>query len=188
MEIAREGRKVGVFLMLLTQSVMVKTLGLEGQGDARDNFATIMLDALAPGLPEDSPRQCTVVVGNFKKPESRETYLIPSHVPGVNYDVPAHVPGVPEGVPDVPELLEMGAGTGFSPLGTAFPTIGNGYYSSSQPPMPGSEEETALIRALAGQGFKPDRICNLLGGRRTDTLDRIHAVLGTLKEVGHEEE
>lgn len=44
----REGRKVGLYLVLATQSTRVRTLGIEGEGDVRDNFAmTIVLGHLA---------------------------------------------------------------------------------------------------------------------------------------------
>lgn len=193
MQIGREGRKVNVFLMLLTQSVMVKTLGIEGEGDARKNFATIMLDQLPEGQPEDTPRKCTVIIGDFKNPESKAEYLIPATiptgnaVPGAGNGVPGPVLGVPEGVPNVPRLLEMGAGTGSQASGTAFPGAGTGFSGGGTPPEPGTPEEIALIRQLAGQGFGVDRIANLLGGRRVLTLERVRAVLGRIEEVEEDE-
>lgn len=44
----REGRKVGLFLMVSTQSLRVKTLGIEGEGDLLENFAlTLAMGPLA---------------------------------------------------------------------------------------------------------------------------------------------
>lgn len=41
--ISREGRKFGIFLYVATQSDRVKTLGITGEGDVRDNFAKVTL-------------------------------------------------------------------------------------------------------------------------------------------------
>jgi hypothetical protein len=38
----REGRKVGLDLLISTQSLRVKTLGIEGEGDLRENFALVL--------------------------------------------------------------------------------------------------------------------------------------------------
>lgn len=38
----REGRKVGLDLLVSTQSLRVKTLGIEGEGDLRENFALVL--------------------------------------------------------------------------------------------------------------------------------------------------
>jgi hypothetical protein len=51
--IVRESAKVGIHLILLSQSKRVKTLGVEGEGDIRDSFYTILLqDAAVEELPE----------------------------------------------------------------------------------------------------------------------------------------
>lgn len=78
MQIGMEGRKAGVYLVLLSQSVLVRSLHIEGQGDLRENFATVKLNALPPGMPQDTPRTATVLVGNLHKPESEENYIIPA--------------------------------------------------------------------------------------------------------------
>lgn len=162
MQIGMEGRKVGVFLLLLTQSVLVRSLGIEGQGDLRDNFATVKLDPLPSGASEDTPRQCTVIIGSINKPESEEKYL-----------VPARVPTVPTGYKSVPALVPNGTGTGENGMGTRFP-------HGDQPPQPATQEESELIKLLAVQGFGAGRIADLLGGRRKDTLERIRATLGAV--------
>lgn len=42
-EMAQEGRKVGMRLVILTQSDRVESLGLSGKGDVRDNFTALLL-------------------------------------------------------------------------------------------------------------------------------------------------
>ena len=158
MQIGMEGRKVGVFLLLLTQSVLVRSLGIEGQGDLRENFATVKLDPLPAGVSSDTPRTATVIIGNLNKPESEEKYLVPPLVSSV----PALVPDVPEG-----RKYETG---------TRFPTLG----TNGNQPQPGTAEETALIKDLAARGFGMGKIADLLGGRRKDTLSRVRAILGTV--------
>lgn len=162
MQIGMEGRKVGIFLILLTHSVLVRSLGIEGQGDLRDNFATVKLDPLPSGVSETTPRQCTVIIGNLNKPESQDKYL-----------VPALVPSVPTGPKLVPALVPTGAGTGENGTGTRFP-------QGNQPPHPATPEESELIKSLAVQGFGAGKIADLLGGRRKDTLERIRATLGAI--------
>ena len=156
MQIGMEGRKVNVFLLLLTQSILVRSLGIEGQGDLRENFATVRIDPLPSGVSQDTPRTVTVIVGNLAKPESQERYIVPASVPGVPGDV-LTVPIHDEGAP----------GTNILGKGTNVPT-------------PGTAEETALIRSLSAQGFVPDRIAMLLGGRKERTLERIKMTLGAL--------
>lgn len=50
----REGRKVGLFLVLSTQSTRVRTLGIEGEGDILENFhmALLLGDAAAARYPD----------------------------------------------------------------------------------------------------------------------------------------
>lgn len=45
--LAREGRKVGMRMVILTQDANVKTLGIEGEGPVRDNFSRVLLGAFA---------------------------------------------------------------------------------------------------------------------------------------------
>jgi len=46
----REGRKVGMRLVLLTQGKEVKTLGIEGEGTIRDSFLSLYLGRFAHGV------------------------------------------------------------------------------------------------------------------------------------------
>ena len=156
LEIAREGRKVNVFLMLLTQSVLVRTLKLEGQSDTRENFATVKLDPLPAGVSSDTPRTATVIIGNLNKPESEEKYLVPALVP-------AGLKPVPALVPLVPNMRKYDMGTD----GNLVPAIGN-------------QAEDELIKDLHGRGYSMGKIADLIGGRRQDTLRRVRAVLGVM--------
>lgn len=47
LSIAQEGRKVGMRLVILTQSNRVESLGLSGKGDARQNFTSLLLGSKA---------------------------------------------------------------------------------------------------------------------------------------------
>jgi hypothetical protein len=49
-KLAQQGRKVNMHLILLTQSDLVKAIGLEGNGKVRDNFITIYLGLEATQL------------------------------------------------------------------------------------------------------------------------------------------
>lgn len=42
-EMLREGRKVGLFLVLCTQSTRVRTLGIQGEGDLLENFSHVLV-------------------------------------------------------------------------------------------------------------------------------------------------
>lgn len=52
MGIAQEGRKVGIVLCLLSQGENVKTLGIEGEGEQRENFCRIRLGSFAQKMVE----------------------------------------------------------------------------------------------------------------------------------------
>jgi hypothetical protein len=56
--LAREGRKVAMRLVVLTQDANVKTLGIEGEGPVRESFSRLLLGSFATkALPADAPRQ-----------------------------------------------------------------------------------------------------------------------------------
>lgn len=163
MQIAREGRKVNIFLVLLTQSVLVKELGIEGHGEIRHNFATIKLTALPPGTPENTPRTVHLMVGDLKHPEVDKLCLVPpvsQAVPKLPASVPPGSHPVPSGSQGVPDLHQ-------NPTGT-----------SGNRPEPGSQAEIALIRYLRAQEFGTKRIAALLGGRMEETLQRVRLALG----------
>lgn len=165
MQIAREGRKVNIFLFLLTQSVLVKELGIEGHGQVRENFATIHLKPLPPGTPENTPRTVELTVGDLKHPETHEMCLVPP--------VSEAVPRLPASVP-APEKM----------VPTRFPTVPatpkNPPETTGNRPEPGSQAETALIHYLRNQRFATKRIAALLGGRMEDTLQRVRMALGEI--------
>jgi hypothetical protein len=56
--LAREGRKVAMRLVILTQDANVRTLGIEGEGPVRESFSRLLLGSFATkALPADAPRQ-----------------------------------------------------------------------------------------------------------------------------------
>ena len=177
MQIAREGRKVNIFLVLLTQSALVKELGIEGHGEVRQNFATVHLKPLPPGAPENTPRLVELTVGDMKHPETHEMHLVPPVSPPV--------PKLPSSVSSVSQA--------FPSVSQAFPSVSQAFPSVSQPaskplqspsgnggkrPEPGSQAEIDLIRQLWSQQFSARRIAALLGGRTEETLERVRLALG----------
>lgn len=175
MQIGMEGRKAGLYLVLLSQSVFVRSLGIEGQGDLRENFATVKLTPLPEGTPLDTPRQCTVIIGNLHKPESEDKYVVPP----LKKEVPRLSGRVPGELLDVPSPAKNGTGTHSHELGTTFPT-GNSPMPENGVPAPGTQAESELIRTLSIQGYTVNKIAHLLGGRRINTLERVKAVLGQI--------
>ena len=72
-KISREGRKVGIFLMIGAQGIGVVDLDIKGSGNVRDNFYIIELPL--PSTP-DAERIATVWIG-----DKEEQYLIPKEIP-----------------------------------------------------------------------------------------------------------
>jgi len=75
-EVAQEGRKVGMRLIILTQSDRVESLGLSGKGDVRENFTFVLLG-------EKALEKCTPA-SSLERPAAmlhRAEYW-PAHVDG----------------------------------------------------------------------------------------------------------
>lgn len=65
--LAREGRKVAMRLVVLTQDANVKTLGVEGEGPVRESFSRLLLGSFAvKALPADAIRQEFPAAFDFK--------------------------------------------------------------------------------------------------------------------------
>lgn len=73
-QIAREGRKVNLFLAMSTQSDRVKTLGITGEGDVRDNFIKIAMPHTPPGFKADH-KTATMTIG-----ETKHKIIIPREI------------------------------------------------------------------------------------------------------------
>lgn len=99
----REGRKVGLYLVLLTQSTRVRTLGIEGERDVLENFgAVLVLGKLAVA---EHPQ----LVGGMARPAVLQTMgearpVVIPHAPGVIRPTPARpTPPAPNVVIELPQ-------------------------------------------------------------------------------------
>jgi len=65
--LAREGRKVDMRLVVLTQDANVKTLGVEGEGPVRESFSRLLLGSFAvKALPIEAERQTFPAAFDYK--------------------------------------------------------------------------------------------------------------------------
>lgn len=166
--VARLGRSLRVRLIILSQSERVKSLGLEGEGDAVDNFARVDLgrDHSAVWTTDgyDLPLDTRLVPMIAAQRPSPTRYLRPEPVP----------------------VVSMGVFSADSaPIGNRFPIDADPVPAGSHAlePVPGTAEpvpdpEAAKIRDLSSQGWSRNQIASELGGRKGDALERIRRVLG----------
>lgn len=74
-QIAREGRKVNIFLVMATQSDRVKTLNIAGEGDVRENFAKITMPKPTPNF-KGNHKTALLELGDKKR-----RIVIPKNIP-----------------------------------------------------------------------------------------------------------
>ncbi|MBN2149706.1 MAG: hypothetical protein JW726_20130 [Anaerolineales bacterium] len=175
--LAQEGRKVNIFVVLTPHSTEVRQMGMEGAGDARENFMFIRLDAVTPGQ-EDKPRTATVFIGNPRRPKNE---------PAGRYIIPAPVvyQGAPRLVQDLAEVLTVservsgGVSEHASPRGHA-PDTGN-LADFEARYRPEATETRALAEHLAAHGYSVRKISQVLPYRATEARQ----TAGTaIREVG----
>lgn len=157
--VGRLGRSLRVRLIVLSQSKQVKSLGLDGEGDAVTNFSRITLTlAHTASIQMDGgvlaldtrlvPQLATV-------PTDPRRWWEP--VPMVSERAfVADLPLLAEPVPVIPDLVPAG--------------------SRAAEPVP--ESEADKIHNLSRQGRSRNQIAGELGGRKSDALERIRRVLG----------
>lgn len=120
----REGRKVGLFLMVSTQSLRVKTLGIEGEGDLLENFAlTLAMGPLAqreygslvagmerPAVALERGRARPVIIPQVNDAPRREAFpagdLDGNGAADVIYLPPLHTAPMPTWEPDPDNLTD----------------------------------------------------------------------------------
>ena len=100
----REGRKVGLFLVLLTQSTRVRTLGIEGEKDLLENFGTVLvLGKLArleyPQLVEGMERPAVLHTLGAARP-----VVIPYGGPTAAPQPPSTPPAPPRGLEGIADV------------------------------------------------------------------------------------
>ncbi|HNB55060.1 MAG TPA: hypothetical protein PK530_24130, partial [Anaerolineales bacterium] len=88
-DLAQQGRKVQVWLMLTPHSTEVEQMGAQGRGDARENFAYVEMP-FVPAEDKYKPRIVTVYYGNPRRKDN---------APVGQFVVPA--PKIYTGTPDV---------------------------------------------------------------------------------------
>jgi len=95
----REGWKFGLFFIVGTQSLRVRTLGIEGQGDVLDNFASVLV--LGKLARQEFPE--------LTQEQARPAVLMPAHEPPYAVVVPyqpeedPNNDHAPQGTPTIPQ-------------------------------------------------------------------------------------
>jgi len=172
------GRELAMRLMILTGSLLLKELNLEGRGDLRDHFAVVDYHKRL-----DGSRQTEIRLRYSEK----DTYpfdadRVPQIAPGLKID-PAlcwrPVSTVsPQGVPPVP--VRAGAippaSTGTDQYGTSG-TFGNETPQTGGTALPMDEDAIAIRNLLQQMGSK-NKVAAFLGGSKSTAYDRIDRALG----------
>lgn len=173
-DIAREGRKVNMFLILLTQSDRVKTLNIEGEGDVRQNFWYLYLGDKAV----EQDKRCR----QLKYPAFLRT--LKSRVP---------VDTVPLGQMSKAGLEDVGH---WDLISLEEVTPGQERQKQLPPPahtipavpdrplkrLPAASSDPAVAALISG-GYQAYQVAELLGGSRALTLERAVAALPRVEEV-----
>ncbi|GAB4397899.1 MAG: hypothetical protein OHK0052_20600 [Anaerolineales bacterium] len=188
LEIAREGRKVKVFVVLTPHSAQVADLGIEGRGENRENFIFIKLPQVTEAE-KHLPRIVDVFYGNPHRRGGNEPagrYIIPAPKPVTgepNFNVQAFMQGVGGGVPGtVP-----GTGPGTVPGGVpnTFPA-GNTFRNTLRFESRFSrnaDDTRDLVCDLLGNGFGNRRIAEFLPFRLEDARALVEEIRATLTDL-----
>ena len=75
-KIAREGRKVGVFIMVGAQGMTVVDLDIRGSGNMRENFVVVKLAGIPTAQERSAERIATVIIG-----DEQFEYYVPREIP-----------------------------------------------------------------------------------------------------------
>jgi len=98
--IMREGRKFGLYMVVVTQSTRVKTLGVEGEGDLLENFRHVVL------LGKAAVERCPDIVSGMRRPAA----LLSGHAEPqpiiIPYD-PCKDPGSPQFQPSLSDSFYL---------------------------------------------------------------------------------
>lgn len=150
--IARLGRSLRVRLVVLSQSTRVKSLGLSGEGDTRDNFAIVSLTR--------QHRASVDVEGVSYDLDTRKVSRLARRGIGMEpWSVPVPVPEVPEnGIEPVPE-----------------PVPGSVVMPDTEAVNDGSDN---WILTLLQAGHTRNEIVKIIGGNRANALAKIRHAAG----------
>ena len=167
--LAQEGRKAKVFVIMTPHGQQVKTMGLEGRGDARENFAFIAAQRV-PEKFKPFPRIVSVTLGPPKSADSEKLgyFVVPS---------PTTYTGKPTF--GLPSFLQAGVS---GPVSDASMGVSAGV---SELPPPVSD---AFRHGVSGAGHSSDTGFSARFGRDSETTMRLIHVLAQhgygLRKIG----
>jgi energy-coupling factor transporter ATP-binding protein EcfA2 len=174
--ILRRGRKLGVHLVIGVQDRLVKTMGLEGQGDLRRNFTytvdvTVVGDRRQATIHEhDASNSFIMPVPTLPDPES----LVAGNLAG-NHDGDT---GGTQQSQAVQTTICTSPGTSMMRSGT---TPNTPPILEKEPPTDGGEN--GMIRQLLAAGHSKNAVARLLGGSKTRAYERINQAMAEFVEV-----
>ena len=176
---AMESRKVQMRLIILTQSQLVESLGLKGQGDIRENFSYIVLGQKARAeIPELVGKHVAVFQTQGQNYPLDTAHFVQVQLPkNVEYDLPTQ--GLTSGSST---SSQSATATPFEPKTSVEPPK-----TALEPVLePVSEpdiSEDEAIRELLKIGTSANEICKFLGGNKATRLAQIRAIKEELNEV-----
>lgn len=137
-DVAAEGRKVDLYLIILTQSPLVEALGIRGRGDTRSAFAKLLLGAFAAKVAGVNP----------ERPLALETLTSTEPVIAKNIPLYASLPTVPR-----PWVLSSAEQTDERTDGPAYEAENAPAAPSVRPFAPAVGDKAALVAALVAAGW-----------------------------------
>lgn len=187
-DLARRGRKLGISLVLCSQDLQAKTLGLEGQTKLLEAFERLDCRMTPAGVELVDQ---TGKVRSTARLDYGETDLVYPIVKPLQPVVEARqmerVSARPA-TPDADRLLErvlrepVPESNGGQISAVLAPPVGTSSQAADLVPadthaVPGGFDDE-VIKALAEAGWSRNKIAAKLGGRRTDALARVRSALG----------
>lgn len=179
--VARIGRSLRIRLIMLSDSALVKSIGLEGEGETRSNFAFIRLkrghtgtlDIDDRGVPIDA----TLAPQLASRPiDARRSWAMPRDP---NDELSSLLTNS--------VVLQHPQNAGVHDDSSA--TLHYATSTTDSIPMPNSgatalpdDDESSMIRNLLQQGFSRNKVAKLLGGSTTTAYKRIHRATGEIEE------
>jgi len=191
--LAQEGRKAKVFVIMTPHGQQVKTMGLEGRGDARENFAFIAAQRV-PEKFKPFPRIVSVTLGPPKSADREQLgyFVVPSPatytgIPtfglplflqtGVSGPVSDANMGVSQGVSELPPPVSALSGHGVSGAGHSSDTGFSARFGRD------SEATMRLINVLAQHGYGLRKIGDFLPFASAEAREMAKDVLRTISTL-----
>jgi hypothetical protein len=153
--IARLGRSLRVRLILLSQSTRVKSLGLNGEGDVRDNFSIVNLTRQHVATMEFEGQTYQLDTRTVPKMAAKPVRLVPWTIPNIEAEHGQNSPDI--GI-DIADDI----------------SLSDGKYRDIEAI---SEERENIIREAAQAGLSRTKISKLMGGNHNKNMARIKKIL-----------